>query len=121
MSFKSRFITLRDNYVRGQVADLNIPPFPAAPAVRLRYRFSGRVQHVGFRLAVCELAARLGLTGWCQNLESGDVLAELQGTEDRIRFLVDFLRSRRRIKIRNMEVTPLAVLPDETGFMKKDG
>ncbi|MBQ8851695.1 MAG: acylphosphatase [Oscillibacter sp.] len=121
MSFKSLFITLRDNYVRGQVADLNIPTFPDSHTVRLRYRFSGRVQHVGFRLAVCELAGRLGLTGWCQNLDSGDVLAELQGTEDRIQFLVAFLQSRKRIKIRSMEVTPLAVLPNETGFMKKDG
>ena len=35
--------------------------------------------------------------------------------------LEDFLRSRKRIKIRNMEVTPLTVLPDEKEFTKKDG
>ena len=33
----------------------------------------------GFQPEVCELAARLGPTGYCRNPESGDVLAEPRG------------------------------------------
>ena len=78
--------------------------------------FSGRVQKVGFRLETYELANRLGLTGFCQNLENGDVLTELQGPEDKIQFLISFMESLRRIKIRNKTVSKLDIAPDETSF-----
>ena len=87
MRFKQTLKKLRDDYVIGQVQRLTLPAFPEEPPRRYRIRFSGRVQKVGFRLEICELAQRLGLTGFCQNLENGDVLAELQGGETRIVFL----------------------------------
>jgi acylphosphatase len=42
-------------------------------------RVSGRVQGVGFREALCEEAARAGLTGWVRNRTDGTVEAVLQG------------------------------------------
>ena len=116
---KRRFKQIRDNYVIRQAERVVLPEFPVAPLCRRRIRFSGRVQRVGFRLEVCELAKRLGLTGWCMNLEDGDVLAELQGTEARIDFLVTFMESLKRIKIRNKQIKEAEVLPNEKTFEKK--
>ena len=119
MNMKRRFKQIRDNYVIRQVERVVLPEFPATPVCRRRIRFSGRVQKVGFRLEVCELAKRLGLTGWCMNLEDGDVLAELQGTEARIDFLVTFMESLKRIKIQNKQIEEAEVLSNEKTFEKK--
>ena len=118
MSFKQTLKKLRDDYVMGQVRRLTLPAFPEEPLCRYRVRFSGRVQKVGFRLEVCELAQRLSLTGFCQNLENGDVLAELQGGETRILFLLSFMESLKRIKIHEKVMTPMELHPDETGFAR---
>ena len=83
----------------------------------MRFVFSGRVQKVGFRLEVSELAKRLGLTGFCENLDSGDVLAELQGPRNRIAFLVDFMHSLKRIKITHMTKGEKPLAEGESGFV----
>ena len=118
MSLKQALKNLRDNYVRKQAQNAVFPAFPPAPVCRLRIRFSGRVQNVGFRLETCELAKRLGLTGFCQNLENGDVLAELQGPENRIHFLISFMESLKRIKIEHKEISVRDVVPGETDFLQ---
>ena len=119
MSIKTKFKQVRDNYVIRQAQSAVLPEFPAGPVCRRRIRFSGRVQKVGFRLEVCQLAKRLELSGWCMNLEDGDVLAEFQGTKERIDFLVSFMESLKRIRIRDKKVEELDVLPDEADFRKK--
>lgn len=119
MSIKTAFITIRDNYVINQVTRLKLPAFSEDKTVRYRITFSGRVQHVGFRLEVSELARRLELTGFCQNLENGDVLAEFQGPKNRIKFLVTFLESLKRIKITNKTVERLPLKEGETAFQKE--
>ena len=53
------------------------------------------------------------------NLENGDVLAEFQGTEERIDFLVAFMESLKRIKIRNKQVEELELIPGEKNFDMK--
>ena len=118
MSIKTYFRQLRDNYVIRQVQSAVLPEFSDGPTIRRRIRFSGRVQKVGFRLEVCQLAGRLGLTGWCMNLEDGDVLAEFQGSAERIDFLVSFMESLKRIRIRRKIVTPMTPIPGETGFRR---
>ena len=107
---------MRDDYVINQAHSAKLPVFTENSIRRYRITFSGRVQNVGFRLEVCELAKRLGLTGYCENLENGDVLAELQGSDDKIQFLVSFMESLKRIKIREKIVEELDVKDGEDGF-----
>lgn len=45
---------------------------------------SGHVQGVGFRYHVQRAAARIGLTGFVRNLDSGQVYIEVQGDEGKI-------------------------------------
>lgn len=118
MSIKKTFIKIRDNYVINQVQRAKIPVFEADSVKRYRVTFSGRVQKIGFRLEVCELAKRLELTGFCKNLENGDVLAELQGPDNKVKYLISFVESLKRIKIENKEIEELAVVDEESRFVK---
>lgn len=49
--------------------------------MRVRARFIGRVQGVGFRARVRIIAQRHLVTGWVKNLSDGSVLAEIQGPD----------------------------------------
>ena len=111
-----RFKKFRDDYVIRQVENAKLPDFEDDYFMRRRITFSGRVQHVGFRLELERMATRLGLTGWVKNLENGDVQAEIQGYESRIRFLLKFMNSLRRIKIEKMENKPCSPKQGETEF-----
>lgn len=113
------FKRIRDQLVVNQVQRAKIPDFESDRACRYRITFAGRVQKVGFRLEVAELAKRLNLTGYCENLPNGDVLAELQGPENKINFLISFVESLIRIKITDKVMTELPVLADETGFGRR--
>ena len=117
MGIKERFKQFRDQLVINQVAKAKLPVFPNDEVVRVRIVFCGRVQKVGFRLEVSELAKRLGITGFCENLDNGDVLAELQGPANRIEFLVDFMHSLKRMKISRMDREVLSVVDGENGFV----
>lgn len=118
MRLKQKLKMTRDNYVRRQAQNAVLPAFSSETIRRYQVVFSGRVQKVGFRLETYELAKRLGLTGFCRNLDNGDVLAELQGPEDRIRFLISFMESLRRIKIKHKEIAELELKNPESEFLQ---
>lgn len=118
MSLKAKFVKIRDNYVIDQVKRADIPDFEHDDIRRYRVVFSGRVQKVGFRLEVCELAKRLELTGFCKNLENGGVMAEFQGYDNKISYLISFMENLKRIKIKNKVIEELPVDTNETSFVK---
>ena len=117
MSLKATFIKLRDDYVIHQAQSAKLPEFAGSQICRRRITFSGRVQKVGFRLEVCELAKRLGLTGFCKNLSDGRVQAELQGPEEKICFLVTFMETLKRVKITEKLVEEMEVVDGEADFI----
>ena len=119
MGLKSTFKKIRDDYVVYQVKNATFPEFGESPVERWRITFSGRVQKIGFRLEVCELAKRLGLTGFCKNLDNGKVLAEFQGPVEKIEYLAAFMESLRRIKITDKVVAKLEVKPKEQEFVQR--
>ena len=84
--------------------------------MRRRYSIEGQVQGVGFRYRARYAAQTLELTGWVKNAENGEVIAEVQGFESRIRFLLKFMNSLKRIKIRKMDNKPHSIREDETTF-----
>ena len=110
----------KDNYVVRQVKNLKLPEFDDSETVRREFIFSGKVQKVGFRLEVFELANRLGLRGWVQNLPDGSVRAQLQGERERVEFLVDFMTSLKRARVDKVDSIQLEVVKDESGFRIKE-
>ena len=53
---------------------------------------SGRVQGVFFRANVRNKAAELGLKGYAKNLENDDVEVVVEGSEEKIKELIDFIK-----------------------------
>lgn len=100
------------------VTNVKLPEFPPDRVCRYRITFSGRVQDVGFRLEVQGLANGLELTGFCENLPGGEVLAELQGQENKILFLIAHMESLPRIRIDNKVMEELPLCPEERGFQR---
>ncbi len=117
MGLIRRFKVIRDNYVKNQVNSAEIPQMDDDEMVRRGYVFSGRVQHVGFRLEVEQLAKRLELTGWIKNCDNGDVEMEIQGPAERIDFLVNFMSDLKRIKISSFKMSEEPVVPIEQMFL----
>lgn len=56
-----------------------------------RVLISGKVQGVGYRYALAELARLLNVQGWCRNLKDGRVEALLQGTQPAIDEILEWL------------------------------
>ena len=100
----------RNTYICHQVNRVRLPDFEENRFVRRHITFHGRVQKVGFRIELAQMAERLELTGWVKNAENGE------GFESRIRFLLKFMNSLKRIKIRKMENKPHSIREDETTF-----
>ncbi|MBM3213381.1 acylphosphatase [Candidatus Poribacteria bacterium] len=62
------------------------------PIVACRVLVSGRVQNVGFRAFVLELAERLGVVGYVRNLPDGRVEAFVEGRPEAVEELVTRMR-----------------------------
>ena len=99
MNIKEKFKIIRDNYIINQVEKVVLPNFEHSKTIRKNLVFKGRVQKVGFRFEVLLLANKLGLTGWVKNTPQGEVAVEIQGEENKIDFLIQFMKSLKRIKI----------------------
>lgn len=57
-----------------------------------RFVITGRVQGVGFRYAMVEEAARLGLAGWVRNRRDGTVEAVVRGSADAVEAIARWAR-----------------------------
>ena len=85
--------------------------------IRRHYRFTGRVQGVGFRYRAQCTAQHLGLTGWVRNNFDDSVELEAQGPREAVNRLVPTLTATSRwIRIEDMTVTELPVVENERSF-----
>ena len=57
---------------------------------QFRIIVKGRVQGVFFRASTREMAQALKLKGYVKNLANGDVLIEVQGSEEKIRQMIEW-------------------------------
>jgi acylphosphatase len=78
----------------------------------------GRVQGVGFRMAVSEAAARIGgLRGFVRNLPDGTVEVVMSGSPERVERLSEFLRrGPPAARVTSIEHEPFKGLLPENGF-----
>ena len=87
--------------------------------IRLRVRFFGRVQGVGFRYTAHYVARSLGLTGWVYNDDDGSVLMEIQGNGASVKKMIERLDSDRHIQIERMEKSSVPLDEYERSFNVK--
>jgi acylphosphatase len=107
---------LINGYVINQVKHIELPYFTPAPIVRKKILFSGRVQNVGFRLEIYELAKRLNLTGWVKNRDDKNVEAEIQGENEKIIFLINYMKSLKRASVNDVVINKRSIVDIETDF-----
>ncbi len=81
--------------------------------------FSGRVQGVGFRWHSKNYAASAGLTGWVQNLYDGTVEMEVQGTEEKIAGLLQYMEQRPYVEIEGIDARTIPLENGECGFYER--
>ena len=116
MGLVELFQKMKDSFWTPQTDVLEMRDFPDDEIVRNHLFFSGKVQGVGFRVEVYQMALRLELTGWVRNLDDGRVELEVQGMKNKIDFLVDFMYSIKRIKITQTIREDLPLVQDEKEF-----
>lgn len=68
------------------------PRYRGQMATRLRAVVHGRVQGVGFRDATARVAERAAVAGCAANLPDGTVEVELEGDEQAVESVLEFLR-----------------------------
>lgn len=117
MGLKKYIHNWRKNYVINQVKNINLPNFHQSNMLRKRIVFSGKVQNVGFRLEIYELAKKLNLKGWVKNREDKSVEAEIQGEVDKIDYIIDFMKSLKRARVESVDIVDLEVINQEDSFI----
>lgn len=120
MNFKEWIRNTKDGYVVRQVKNIVLPRFELSPIIHRRFVFHGRVQKVGFRLEIFELAKRLELSGWVRNRMDGTVEAQFQGEENKVDFLVAFMKSLKRAKVTKIDSFSISFHDASGEFIVRD-
>lgn len=79
--------------------------------------YEGRVQGVGFRYSIKQIAKGFSVTGWVRNLADGRVELQVGGDADELRAFLEAVReSELRSLIKNESQNSLAAPPPARGF-----
>lgn len=78
----------------------------SAVVYHLEVRFSGRVQGVGFRARVMDMARGFDVTGRVENLPDGRVYLFAEGRESEVTGLVEAVEAAMPAYIRGVETKP---------------
>ena len=60
--------------------------------ITMRLKITGRVQGVGFRYEMSDVAHELGVTGWVRNRRDGSVEAMVSGAPDAVEKIIEWAR-----------------------------
>ncbi|RKX29842.1 MAG: acylphosphatase [Verrucomicrobia bacterium] len=75
------------------------------PVFHLTAHFSGRVQGVGFRYTVYQVAKEFEVSGYVRNLADGRVCLEAEGRQSEVESFLETVRDRMDGLIREVEDT----------------
>ncbi|MDE6983485.1 MAG: acylphosphatase [Lachnospiraceae bacterium] len=84
--------------------------------IRKQFRFTGRVQGVGFRYRAKYAANGMGITGWAENECDGSVGMEAQGTEEAINRMLVMINRSDYIVIDSIESREIPLVEGERSF-----
>jgi acylphosphatase len=81
--------------------------------------FTGRVQGVGFRYAVLQVAREFEVSGYVANLPDGRVVLEAEGAPDQVKAFIGAVHERMEGYVRRVDRTAAARSPQFSGFSIK--
>ncbi len=84
--------------------------------IRKHFRFTGRVQGVGFRYRAKYAANGMCITGWVKNEWDGSVEMEAQGTQEAINKMLAMINKSDYIVIDTIETREIPLVEDERSF-----
>ena len=77
----------------------------------------GRVQGVGCRFFVAQLAKQYNLSGFVGNLDNGNVKMEVQGSNEHlVAFFKDLMKGNSRMRIDDYTIKVIPIICDEQHF-----
>ena len=83
-------------------------------------RIRGRVQGVGYRDALCEVAQRLRIGGWVRNRTDGSVEALLQGAAERVAEVIVWARrGPPASRVDELEIESIEAEPEHRSFERR--
>ena len=88
--------------------------------IRKHYRFTGRVQGVGFRFTAYHIATQLGITGWVYNEWDGSVIMEAQGAPSLLDKLISLIDQGTFIHIEGIDEEEIPLQAHESSFEMKN-
>lgn len=80
--------------------------------------YEGIVQGVGFRWKLAMIASKYNLTGYCRNLDNGNVECEIQGNGVD-EFLKESIKGDTFVKVYNYSLKEISVKDNEYNFSVK--
>mgnify|MGYP001599595852 CR=1 FL=1 len=88
---------------------------------RIKIIVHGKVQGVFFRANIRKIASELGLNGYAKNLSDGSVEAVAEGSEERLKRLVEFCRKGpERAEVSKVKVKVSDASGEFDGFKVRD-
>ncbi len=101
---------------QSQESDLSADSSKAQQQARLTYHYLGRVQGVGFRATVHEIAQRFAVHGWVKNCEDGSVECVVEGQREEIQAFDEAIREARSRHVHDVRVNTGMWVGDLSGF-----
>jgi len=68
---------------------------------KIYFKVYGRVQGIGFRWFVKEIAEKYNISGWVRNVEDGSVEGKINGEEEKINLFLNELKNNHPLAIVN--------------------
>lgn len=82
----------------------------------VRVTYVGRVQGVGFRYTVAQLAQEYSIVGWVRNAFDGSVELVASAQSDQLKAFLTAIQNRMQHHIRNLHLEPSVLGPQVSGF-----
>lgn len=102
--------------LKKRINSLVLPKFKDTEIIRYKITFSGKVHHVGFREELKILAKKIGITGFARNMKPKMVVAEVQGSQEKIDYLLDVIKNEKRFIIENFKLENLELVCNEKEY-----
>lgn len=104
---------IKNFFLKKYVNRLDFPEFKEDRLIRYHLVFIGKVQNVGFRDQIRLFSEKLDLTGYVRNICKNKVICEIQGTKEKLDFLVNAVKNEKRFVLNEINQSIIFPITEE--------